>query len=92
MLAVRTENDACPAATRFGFVASKRVGNAVARNRCKRLLREGVRAVTPPANVDIVLIAAPSLAAATLADVLPDLTTAMEALTRTLSRRRRANP
>ena len=29
--------------SRFGFVASRRVGNAVKRNRSKRLLRESVR-------------------------------------------------
>lgn len=30
--------------SRFAFMASRRVGNAVARNRAKRLLREAVRA------------------------------------------------
>jgi ribonuclease P protein component len=29
--------------SRFGFLASKRVGNAIERNRAKRLLREAVR-------------------------------------------------
>jgi ribonuclease P protein component len=32
-----------PGETQFGFVASKRVGNAVKRNRAKRLLREAAR-------------------------------------------------
>lgn len=31
------------AVSRFGFVASRRVGNAVVRNRIKRLLRETIR-------------------------------------------------
>jgi ribonuclease P protein component len=33
--------------SRFAFVASRRVGNAVKRNRCKRLLREAVRRQLP---------------------------------------------
>ena len=49
--------------SRFGFIASKSVGPAVARNRAKRLLREGVRAVHLHVAVgwDVVLIARPSL-------------------------------
>ena len=34
-------------ATRVGFTCSKKVGNAVARNRAKRRLREAARAVLP---------------------------------------------
>ena len=40
--AISGEHEATPPA-RFAFVASRRVGNAVARNRAKRLLREAVR-------------------------------------------------
>ena len=50
-------NDAAPA--RFGFTVTKKVGNAVVRNRTKRRLREAVRAVlaeTPAKGVDLVLI------------------------------------
>ncbi len=51
---------------RFGFVAGKKVGNAVRRNRTKRLLREAVRhqlaAISP--GWDIILISRASADAA----------------------------
>lgn len=43
--------------TRFGFSVSKRIGNAVARNRVKRRLREAVRAAPVEAGFDIVIVA-----------------------------------
>ena len=43
--------------TRFGFSVSKRIGNAVARNRVKRRLREAMRAVSVEAGFDIVIVA-----------------------------------
>jgi ribonuclease P protein component len=44
---------------RFGLTASRKVGNAVTRNRAKRRLREIIRAfpLPLPAGVDMVLIA-----------------------------------
>ena len=43
--------------TRFGFSVSKRIGNAVARNRVKRRLRETARAASVEAGFDIMIIA-----------------------------------
>lgn len=58
-------------ASRFAFVASKRVGKAVVRNRVRRLLREAVRLhigeIQP--GWDCVWIARPQLSQATFAEV-----------------------
>ena len=43
--------------SRFAFVASKRIGNAVVRNRFKRRLREAVRATSIKSGSDVVFIA-----------------------------------
>jgi ribonuclease P protein component len=57
--------------TRFAFIASKRVGKAVVRNRIKRLLREAVRLhlddIQP--GWDCVWIARPQLSQASFAEV-----------------------
>jgi ribonuclease P protein component len=42
---------------RYGFVAGKRIGKAVVRNRVKRLLREAVRAAPTKTGWDVVCIA-----------------------------------
>ncbi|MBO9398094.1 ribonuclease P protein component [Shimia sp. R9_2] len=43
----RESEDADPAVIRVGYTCSKKVGNAVARNRAKRRMREVARAVLP---------------------------------------------
>lgn len=69
------------AATRLGVVTSRRVGGAVARSRARRLLREAFRhlqhGIRPSA--DVVLVARPSIAGKTMAEVHRHLRTALEA-------------
>ena len=60
---------------RVGFIVGKRVGGAVVRNRVRRRLREimrrRLRALSP--GCDLVVIARPSAASATSADLARDL-------------------
>ena len=55
---------------KVGVAAGRTVGTAVHRNRAKRLLREAMRTLIPgiASNLDLVLIARPGLATATLED------------------------
>ncbi len=72
----------------IGFTASKRVGNAVSRNRARRRLREVARAVLPDhglAGCDHVLVARSTALAYPFAALTADLT---EALTMVRARRR----
>ena len=60
----------------FGFVASKRVGNAVKRNRAKRVMREACRSVADKLihqNIWIVIVARPALLNTSYQEVLIDL-------------------
>jgi len=72
------------AGVRVGFTCSKKVGNAVARNRAKRRLRAVAREVLPErgrAGWDYVLIGRPEATAARpFASLLADLAGAIEAI------------
>jgi ribonuclease P protein component len=66
-----------------GFTASKKVGNAVARNRARRRLREAARAVLPreaASGYDYVLVARPETATMPYAALLGDLRRALKRL------------
>ena len=58
-------------ATRVGFVAGRRVGTAVQRNRAKRLMREAARQLVSPGtrSWDMVFVARRPTAEATAGDV-----------------------
>jgi ribonuclease P protein component len=61
---------------RYGFVVSKRLGKAVARNRLKRRLREGLRPLAVQPGRDLVFLARAPAAAVTyeqLREALVDL-------------------
>ncbi|MBB6252415.1 ribonuclease P protein component [Nitrospirillum iridis] len=68
---------------RVGFTASKKVGNAVKRNRARRRLRAAVRAVLAvhgKPNNDFVVIARGETVTRRYADLLADLTLALKKL------------
>ncbi|MBR3159686.1 MAG: ribonuclease P protein component [Atopobiaceae bacterium] len=59
---------------RVAFVAAKRLGNAVFRNRCKRVLREAARACELPcAGADVIMFATRATHDAHPASVAVDL-------------------
>ncbi len=72
-----------PGAIRVGYTASRRVGNAVTRNRAKRRLRAAVREVLGPKGApgyDYVLIARQGISERPFPNVVADLTYALEKL------------
>jgi ribonuclease P protein component len=63
----------------IGFTASRRIGNAVARNRARRRLRAAVQAILPgPARpgYDYVIVARPAILTCPFDSLLKDLTAA----------------
>jgi ribonuclease P protein component len=71
-----------PDGLRVGFTASRKVGNAVARNRAKRRLRAAAAALLPlhgRAGHDYVLVARTATLTRPFADLLTDLTGALAA-------------
>lgn len=60
---------------RFGVTASRRIGNAVVRNRAKRIMREAVRKIYPGIEygMDLILVARPGIRTAGMETVLMQL-------------------
>jgi len=63
---------------RVGYSVGGRLGNAVKRNRARRLLREAVRATCIKPGSDVVLVGKPGLVGRSLAEVLRALETALD--------------
>ncbi len=72
---------------RVAFVAPKRVGNAVFRNRCKRVLRAcAAEAGLPRAGRDVVLLATPKTARADHEAVVREMRASVDQAGRRLDR------
>jgi len=66
-----------PDVPRIGFAVGRRIGGAVVRNRTRRVLREGVRALVPRlVPCDIVIVARPPVVGSGALDLVSALTDA----------------
>ena len=85
-------SDAAP--PRYALVVGKRWGDAVRRNRIRRLLRESFRLCRPelPCGFDVILLPRDPLRGARLADVLPQVRQAVHAAARRFRRDGPAEP
>jgi ribonuclease P protein component len=70
---VHVATDRTSGAARLAVVASRRVGDAVTRNRAKRLLREAARRLPWRPGTDVVLVARGACAESDLAHVLAEI-------------------
>jgi ribonuclease P protein component len=71
-----------PGSLRVGFTASRKIGNAVARNRAKRRLRAAAAEILPQSGIegrDYVLVARPGTLDRPFALLLEDLASAIRA-------------
>jgi ribonuclease P protein component len=78
---------------RLGLAVSRRIGNAVARNRVRRLLREAFRQQPERGTaVDLVIVAKPGLVGRGLAEVESEFRRRLERLGKRQARRGRTKP
>ena len=82
----RAPDESAPTAIRFGLTASKKIGNAVARNRTRRRMRALAREILPnhgKAGYDYVMIGRVHTAMRSWAALQNDLRSALKALHKT---------
>lgn len=81
---LRKENPKKETINRIGFTVSKKTGNAVTRNRCKRILREGYRRILKEKELKtgflLVIVARDACAEAKTDRIYADMTAAFAAL------------
>ncbi len=76
------KNDVLKDGPKFGFIASKKVGGAIERNRAKRLLREAVRLQLTkfPKNIEVSLIAFNTIDKVSLIEIEHELAKVIEGI------------